>query len=132
MISSLRPVLYTSAVSRKLPPPETYASMIACEVASSASAPKVMVPSAWGKTTAPLRPSMRYVVPAGPGSGSALMSATLEKAPGRERHVAARGPASRRTAPPRPIAPPSSGCDDHLAERPSFPDAGERVGDLLQ
>lgn len=60
MISSDTPALYTSAVSRKVPPDSTKVSMIRPEVSSSASAPNVMVPRHWVETTAPLRPRVRY------------------------------------------------------------------------
>ena len=69
---------YTSAVSTRVPPAATNVSSISCEVASSASLPKVMVPRVREDTDVPLFPrslySMRRTLrlrspePRGPGS----------------------------------------------------------------
>jgi len=59
-ISSDLPLLYWSAVSKKLTPRSRTALNIVAEAASSASPPKDMVPKQSWETWTPVRPKARY------------------------------------------------------------------------
>src|SRR5688500_18896335 len=80
-ISSERPLLYWSAVSKKLMPLSRHARYMAAAAASSASPPKDMVPKHSRDTWTPLRPRTRYSIAMAPSLLDRSQASTFRRWP---------------------------------------------------